>query len=247
MAMENNNNNNDNEIRLTLQKGVSLRFDKEQAVMAVIKTAFAAVGSIDLNKQAVSHAINSVKWQRSLERQAFELVFRSLVRAYKEQFADRSRFLYQENHWVDKLLPQLNKGEYTLNLKHFDEPHSLPLLSDFIAAYQKIIPSTSDDIIQHQQAAFKYYFAIAFFNELKEGQDNQYQTLLKEVNDPFNEKKAVERNRLFYQKQIEGLYRRPVLGEDDVALSNVYVELGFKVYHKYLSEKQRDIPLPITL
>ncbi len=231
-----------------------IKFSFTGTLSAVIRTI------IDLNKPipqlgagTLPEWIKAISFSGDIEREAHVLLVKSIIRACREQLRPRiddinenkddGTFVYLEREIRSiggEIEAGINDNEYTLDLRHFDNPRSFSLLEDFKPFYKSwimdsfpISESHADDLTTD----FPDYFAYAFQVEL--GHGNGYTEILKVYHNPFNEKVALMLARKQYRMQLKELYNNPALGEPNIALSDVYIEPSFLVYDAILPEEKR--------
>ncbi|MEM7572534.1 MAG: pentapeptide repeat-containing protein [Bacteroidota bacterium] len=229
-------------------QGVTLRFKGKQFFETLIR------GTFDLLKGKPSSGtlpslLKSFELKSSKENDAYQLVIRSIMLACRDQIGeqlDRAEIGDQQELKINQLklkyqlFDTLLEKDYPFNLKSFERPESFALIPDFQAAYQEWLvesfqmsPTRAEGLARE----FKFYFGYAFFEELRKG---DYSALKTWRADEINQEQLDLINRQKYQAQLKEEYYGASLGQEEVALADVYIEPNFLVLEKLLSpEKQQ--------
>ena len=149
--------------------------------------------------------------------------------------------LYQNKELRFEIFKGLDENEYTFRCQHIENPQAFKMLQDFVPYYQEWLYETFPLSKPHADAlaaGFPDFFADALLEQLQ-SKPKQYATLLGWCNSPELAKWATVVKRKHYQAELKERYFRPALGQEDVSLSDVYVELDFRVYDRILSEERQ--------
>jgi hypothetical protein len=168
--------------------------------------------------------------------------FRSQINAELNQaYIDEQKNLVLNNKRLDtEAFRTLVDNAYTLELKQFKHPDQLPLLKAFTAAYKEWLKESFD--MSERRAAglaneFKYYFGVEYYEELRAGGYEAFKTWL---NDDSLEEQRKVLLRKQYGAQLREYYYAPSLGQQEIALADIYIDPDFRVLDKLLSEEQRE-------
>ena len=211
-------------------------------------------GAFDLTKGTVGYGTLKSLWETielnsSKERDLFILVIKCLGEAFRSQinaelnqaYIDEQKNLVLNNKQLDaEAFRTLVDNAYTLELKQFKHPDQLPLLKAFTAAYKEWLKDSFD--MSERRAAglareFKYYFGVEYYEELRAG---GYEAFKAWLNDDSLEEQRKILLRKQYHAQLREYYYAPSLGQQEVALADIYIDPDFRVLDKLLSNEQQE-------
>lgn len=120
-------------------------------------------------------------------------------------------------------------------------PQALPILNDFKPYYQQWLINSfpiSEENASLITADYPSYFAVAFHENILVNQ-KRYIDLIKWCNNPLTQEWATSTAREKYKINLKKSYQQAALGEENVALSDVYTQPSFLVFDKSFSEKKQ--------
>jgi len=232
-----------------------IKFSLAGTLSALVRTI------IDLNKPVptlgggtLPEWIKAIGFKGDIEKEAFFLLIRSLIKTCRVQMKSRiddinqnedGVFFYFDREIVflsEDIRKGIDESEYELDLRRFDNPASLPILVGFKKFYKEwiiesfpISEAHANDLVSN----FSDHFAYQFQLELCKHPYN-YPEILKAHSNTFNEKILRTLNRHKYRFTLRSKYNQPALGEHNIALSDVYVEPNFSVYDAIFSKAKRE-------
>jgi len=247
--------------KIPLNAGTTtVKFDFKGLLAATIKTVLdVPKPTQSLGGGTITEWVKAVKIEPNIELEAFQLITESLVKACLEQLRDRIDALNQDglhpfiylvrdcNFLQGRIEKQLKVSDYTLDLNQLKHPRSFPLLADFKPYYRDWITENfpiSDAHASALAAVFPDYFAYYLHLELSE-HGSRYPKLIAAYQDPMRELLNVTLARQRYRIDMKARYHMPAMGQDRIALSDIYIEPRFTVYHRILadqSESERHEP-----
>ena len=210
-------------------------------------------GTFDLTKGTLGYGTLKSLWESfesesSKERDLFMLIIKCLGEAFRSQigaeldqaYIDEQKNLVFDNKQLDaEAFRVLKDKSYTLQIEHFKHPEQLPLLKDFSAAYDSWLQDSFG--MSERRAAglateFKYYFGYQYYEELRAG---GYEAFKAWLNDDSLEEQRKLINRKQYNAQLREYYYAPSLGQQEVALADIYIDPDFLVLDKLLPAEKR--------
>lgn len=237
--------------KISIRKdGLAFQFKGKALFETLIRSAF------DLTKNSTSYSTlkslwDSFEWVSNKERDAFMLIGKSLSEGFRDQIReeldqahiDEQHNLVFNNRIMDTQAFRLIADKsYTIKLVDFKLPEQLPLLADFRPAYRQWLRDSFGMSAQRAEglaAGFKYYFAYAYYGELRTDGYATFKTWLSDEHLP-EQQRLLKRKRYF--AQLREQYFRPSLGQQDVALSDIYIDPDFLVLDRLLSGANCDVP-----
>ncbi len=232
----------------------NVKFNFAGTLSAVVRTI------IDIYKPVPSWGVSTmtewikaIKFKSDMEREAYMLLTRSLIKACRVQLKSRiddinqnedGVFIYMDRE-IGFVTGDINEGidenDYILDLNQFDNPGSFSLLADFKPFYKDWILESfpiSESCANELAADFSDYFAYQFQLELCK-HPSHYPEILKAHSNPFNEKIAQTLERHRYRLELKSKYNQPALGEHNIALSDVYIQPDFWIYDAIFPKEKR--------
>lgn len=239
-----------NEIKLS-DDPIKFKWNKKGVLAAIVRTAM-DVGKSSLGAGTIPEWIKALELKSSKEKQAFTLIAFGLINGVKAQlkyqipqvYLDEKKNLYYEmNELKFDVFNSLEneENEYHFNCDFLSTPEAIPLIQDFKKYYREWLEEAflmSTDHLEIMLVEFPQFFANSFFSSLANDK-GQYLDLLKWCNDPITEDWKISKARNRYKSALKQNYHLPALGEQNVALSDVYIEPSFLVFDKILSEEKR--------
>jgi len=238
---------NPNEINLS-NASIKLKFNAKGVASALVRTAF------DIAKGSPSGA-TTAEWIKALglktpkEKQAFTLITNALIDAFQKQLKIRidqtdidenKNLVTNEKVLQFDIFSKLGEGEYIFDCAYLKNPKGLPFLDDFKPIYREWLLKSFPISEEHANlmiADFPDIFAGKFYNCLKD--KSKYAALLDWCSDSMTAEWAKEIARQDYKIKLKEYYQQPALGEQQVALADVYVQPSFLVFDKIFSEKKQ--------
>ncbi|MEO0684189.1 MAG: NACHT domain-containing protein, partial [Cyanobacteria bacterium J06649_11] len=227
-------------------EGLKISFNKKYFFEALIRTAFDTVKG-SLSAGTLPAWTKVIEKTITKEGEAFHLLSQSLIDALCDQIQqeiDQAHLDEQKQLVVKKKILNatafdlLKTEDYNFRMEHFSRPETLSLLRDFSKAYKTWLQESfgmSNSRAQGLAATFKYHFGYAFYEELKK---RDYPQLNKWRTDPMLPEQVQLIRRQRYEAQLQEHYYAPSLGQQDVALADIYIEPNFLVLDKMLSEEK---------
>ena len=213
------------------KEGISIKLDFKKVFAAVIKSALSPVS-------VISELVQSGKIEKTIEREAYLLIVTCFMDAMRQQLkeeAGRTTEVNGEIHIQNRKLntalsDELNEKEYIFNCNQASDPKKLPMLNDFIAIYKQWLTKQlgySSEKVEQYARDFPSYYANAFIGHWISG---KYPRLTERCDHPRMKEWALTYKRELYHAELKKAYYRPVLGETDIALADLYVELDFRLF-----------------
>ena len=226
-------------------ESASIKFSKIGMAAVMMRTVFDYFKGVP-SGATLAELIKAVELKEPKEKQAFELVAKSLAQTIRRQlgehYDDQEALSY--NFQID-IIEKLEKTEYTFNCHCLKDPSSLTFLSDFKKLYKNWLRDDfhfTEENCNLKLKDFTKDFEIVFFEELKAGKSKAYDQLLDWCNDPITADWERTIYRRKYKFDLKNKYNAPALGERKVLLSNVYIEPTFMVFDgMYSPEEQKEI------
>ena len=226
-------------------ESASIKFSKIGMAAVMVRTVFDYFKGVP-SGATLAELLKAVELKEPKEKQAFELVAKSLAltirRQLGEDYDDQEALSY--NFQID-IIEKLEKEEYIFNCRCLKNPSSLTFLSDFKKLYKNWLQDDFDFPEENRNLKLKDFtkdFEIVFFEELKAGKSKSYDQLLDWCNDPITADWERTIYRRKYKFDLKNKYNAPALGERKVLLSNVYIEPTFMVFDgMYSQEEQKEI------
>ncbi|HAA11167.1 MAG TPA: hypothetical protein DCE41_05470, partial [Cytophagales bacterium] len=177
-------------------------------------------------------------------RLAFRLVHIALTKAVGQTLADLSKELPKEAGAGDSLTEaftkDLDEGQVTLLAQHLEDPPSLPLLDTVMQRIKNWLDQWDLTEAKAEQTkkriAFLPQHYLRAFSAEWMSQPQRYEPL----------KDAFQRNEFWesfakqrYREHLWSMYYAPLMNEPDVALNDVYLDPGVRVY-KECFQKEED-------
>lgn len=238
------------------RKGKEILFSFAGTLSAIIRTAIDLINPVSgLRPGTLPEWIKAIKIENTIESEAYYLLTLSLIKAIQKQLRPRfveirknkenTVYFYAEREILfvsNDIRNAIDQNDYILNITQFDEPQSFELVTDFQDFYKDWITESFPISKEHANdlaVDFPDYFAYEFQMELGSN-SGDYPKLLMEYNNPFNNKIKLLLDRRQYKSELKALYNMKALGEDNVSLSDVYIEPNFLVYEAIFSEDQKE-------
>ncbi|MEM9887292.1 MAG: pentapeptide repeat-containing protein [Bacteroidota bacterium] len=236
-------------------KALRIKFNGKGVLSALVRTIFDFKDlpqgmPPQLKASTLAEWIKAVGLNAPKEKQAFTLLSNSLLIACHQQIRDRisqSHLDKQKGLVLGKkalkfeVFAKLGEKDYVFDCAFLKNPAAFPLVHDFKPFYKAWLKKTfplSDDYLQMLLAELEALFANAFYEQLKK-QRTQYADLIAWCNDPLTQDWARNNARQAYQVNIKQYYLQKALGEDSVALPDVYIEPDFLVYERTFGKEKR--------
>ena len=208
-----------------------------------------------LGQSTIPEFFKAIGLQKSKETQAFQLIATALVGACRKQLQERvskvragehTTLVYDMHEFEVNVFEGLAKNEYTFHRNDLGQAYNLDLLEDFLNYYEGWLQDAfklEEDVAKAFARAFPDHFAAVFLQEIIRNEGDQYSDLLEWCENPNVTRQYQLARRQQYRTTISEYYHRPALGQAEIALSDIYVELNFKLFkqHQSIEAQERQL------
>lgn len=241
---------NPQSVNLSDRKSLQFKFSLKKALPAIIRVAFdykkGKIGAGTFPEIAKS---NALELKDNKEQQAFNLISASLVDAVRKQIKRRidrvvidktNQLVLYKNQLKLDIFEELSEVIFDINdLRH---PSDMAFIHSFKGIYKRWLLASfdlSEENAIELMADLPAYFGVVLLEKYQKDKEHDYAALYAWSQDEQVKDWArqVERNK--YKQSLKDKYLGAALGEENIALMDVYLEPNFGVFEKLFPKDKK--------